>query len=245
MKKTNKMMRKGLALLLFFAMLVSCAAAFAEEEVTPFDLKTYEENTEYFTIDVNTEDDLAFVETTFDAEALAFTHKYDSEYYYSHIYNDIIVIDYSKEGERIPVFRTWICCRADVPHNIASVTFEIGGKAYTFTEVSDPDWNEQKENGYAENLLIDYGYNNWDFFAAVASNALSYILDEEGNTPAPEMKMILHGDEDIEAMVPENYWGDFSFLIAPFIANSGSWLMHLADNDGTPCEIADLAPAAE
>ena len=245
MKKTNRIMRKSLALLLFFAMLVSCCAAFAEGELKPFDLKTYEDNPDYFTIDIDTEDDLAFIQTTYDAASLAFIHKYDSDYYYSFLSSDILVIDYSKEGERVPVFRTWIYYAADAPQNITSVTFEIDGKAYTFTDIADPERNEVRENGYSENLVIKYGIDNWDFFTVVAANAMDYILSEDENAAAPEMKMILHGDEEIEAVVPENFWADFSFVIAPFLADDGDWLQYLVQNSGTPCEIADLAPAAE
>ena len=242
-----KKMKRGLALILFAAMLVSCCAAFAEEEaaVTPFNLNTFESNTDYFTVEVDAENDRAFVETKYDAESLAYTHKYESDHYFSFVTNDILVLNYSDENGREPIFRTWIYYAADALQNITSVTFEIDGKSYTFTDISDPARNEQKENGYVEKLVIKYGFDNWDFFAAVAASAVSFMLSEEENKTAPELKMILHGDEDIEAMVPENFWGDFAFLMAPFLADDGAWLQHLLQNDGTPCEIAELAPAAE
>ena len=237
-------MRKCIALVLTLALLVSCGAAFAEAETaaatetagTEFSTEIYAQYETLFTIDTDTEEDLTYIETVVTPQERAFTHKYESEYTYSCLQNDIIVIDSSKP-EKIPVFRTWIYYYADKPQHFNSVTFELNGKEYTFTDISKEEWVQQTDKEYEESVLIKYGTNNLDFFAEVLIASITYAFDEDENKTAPVMKMTLHGDEEIEAEVPAGFWDDFALLGAPYTQNDYAWCAYIGQQEGTPCEI--------
>lgn len=229
-------MKKVFCMLLVLAVFLgSCSAAFADGD--EYTVKPYADYESLFTVDVNTEKDVAFVETTLEAKDCAFTHKYESSTTYSAIYNDILVLDYSKSS-RYPLLRTWIIYAADKAQNIKSVTFELEGQSFTFTDISNEDRVEKSEKGYTEKLLIKHGKNNSDFWVKIMAAAISSLsTDEDKKTEAPKMKMILHGDEDIEADVPDKFWFDFGLLALPYISNDGAWIKYFTYTDGTPLEV--------
>ena len=223
-------------ILVLLALVMSCSAAFAES--TEFTEKPYADYPTLFSIEYNEENNIAFIEVDADISEYAFTHKYESEYHYSSIYNDILVINYSST-DRFPVLRTWINYTADKPQHFTSVTFILEGKSYTFTDISSEDRNRELENGYLEQLLIKYGMNNVDFFREVVSTSVAYLTSDDDTKQLPVMKMILHGDEDIEAVVPDMFWTDMGMLTLPFFNNDGAWLSYIFDNDGTPCTVSE------
>jgi len=61
------------------------------------------------------------------------------------------------------------------------------------------------------------------------------------------MKMILHGYEDVEAMIPAGYWEDLGRLLVPFLAAADETLFldFLNATEGNPCTVDAAAPAAE
>ncbi len=226
----------------FVAMIISILPFTGALADRSFDIQSYSSNDTVFKVDVSAEDDVAFIETMFKPSELAFAHKYESSYRYSSIENDILVLDYFSSN-RYPLFRTWIYFNAEKPLYIHSVSFELDGNRYTFSDVGNKDRVKELENGYQESLLIKYGKNNADFFSAVSANALVYTNEMYGesknkNAVAPKMKMIFHGLEDIEAYVPNNFWVDFILLVMPLLEEDT--LSYIGDNDGTYCKTTTL-----
>ena len=85
-----------------------CAAAAAE---TGFDLSVIRQN-DYLEIDVDSEEEVAFVESTFSTKDLSFVHSRESEKLYSSTHMDILIIDYFSSGA-YPVWRLWITVSTD------------------------------------------------------------------------------------------------------------------------------------
>ena len=226
-----------IALLMSMLMLFSAVSALADGEA--FTVDPYKNYDTLFKIDVDTDAGCAFVETQESAENLAFHHSYDVDGAISIIYSDILVLDYYKSS-RTPIFRTWICYAGDTPHYFQSVTFEFEGKKYTFSDIGDPEWVEKKDYGYSEKLLIRYGKNNTEFFAAVLAAGLTYVADKSEDKKAPTMKMTLHGLKDIETEVPESFWLDFALLGVPFMGNDGAWMKYIVQNGGDACTVTDV-----
>ena len=208
-------------------------AAYADNDFT---IDTYLEYKTLFDVDVDMDSGVAFIETTRSVADLSFQHKFESDYDYSCIRNDILVLDYFSSSQ-YPVVRTWITYNAQDAQYFHSVSFELEGTTYTFTDVGNKDRVTKTEHGYRERLLIKYGSNNKDFFSAVTARALVYLYDEDENKTAPKMKMTLHGLETVEADVPEAFWDDFALLVLPFVSNDYAWMKYVKDNDGTPCKV--------
>lgn len=229
-------MKKVISFILFVTLMFTTVPVFA---LPTFEMSFYSSNANIYSVDVDSDSGVAFIETKSSNSELAFTHKYESNFYYSTIRSDILVIDYFKSN-RYPVFRTWIDYRADKALNIYAVSFVIDGKTYTFSDVADRDRIEKLDNGVSEKLLIKYGSANSDFFASVAADSLSYAFSRYGGegdseVETPQMKMILHGTEDVEVDIPANFWVDFSLLALSMTEND--YLGYIGDNDGTPCKI--------
>ena len=202
-----------------------------------FNLNPYTQYDTLFNIDVDTDSGVAFLETNEKTANLAFQHKYESNYLYSYIQSDVLVLNYFS-SDRYPVLRTWITYCADNAQYIHSVSFEINGTTYTLSDVGDKDRVEKTDNGYRERLLIRYGKNNSDFFAEILSSCIGYLLNnDDENKKAPVMKMTLHGLENIEVYVPDTFWTDFGLLALPFTSNDFAWLSYIADNEGNPCKV--------
>lgn len=225
-----------LAVVLFVTQLGTYASVLAETEFTT---NPYTEYETLFKVDLNTDSGSAFITTKLPTKDVSFTHKYESDYTYSTINSDILVLDYYKT-DRQPVFRTWIYYNGSKPLYFHSVSFELDGKKYMFSEVGDKDWVKQNDNDYSEQLLIRYGKNNSEFFSSVLVDSLLYAMSEDENKVAPEMKMTLHGIEDIEVTVPEGFWTDFMLLGLPFTSNDFEWIHFIGQTDGNPCKVTDL-----
>lgn len=198
---------------------------------------TSEDTSGMFNVSYYDDSDTALIESIVDTQSIAFSHKYESSYYYSIMKNNLFVMNYSSD-DPMPVLCAIIDYRADQPLNISAVSFIIDGTTYTFTDVADASRNAQVDHGIDENLLIIFGSRNWDFFAAYAEKALLY-LDSwmvDNDTEAPEIRMILHGaDEDVETTVPAYFMLDTGMFILS-LANMDS-LPLLAEMDGNPCKV--------
>lgn len=72
------MMKKLLAVLLAVMLACSACAALAELDLAPI-----RESNNIYTIDVDTESDVAYIETRLSAKDRSFTHKYESSTRYS------------------------------------------------------------------------------------------------------------------------------------------------------------------
>ena len=230
-------MKRIISLALCLSILCTAVSAFA---LPTFEMSLYSENSELYNVDVDSERGVAFIETSEKNSNVAFTHKYESDFYYSTIRNDILVIDYYKSS-RYPVVRTWIDYRADKALNIYAVSFVYDGKTYTFSDVADKDRVVQLENGVSEQLLIKYGSNNSDFFVDIAMAVVEYgfaRFGDDGDSEAkqPEMKMILHGTEDVVVdELPTGFWNDLFVIVMSMMKDD--YLQFIRDNEGTPCKV--------
>lgn len=210
-------MKKLLSLTL--AVLLLCASVPAA--AATMDLSNIRDNPKIFTIDVNTDDDVAFVESTMSAEDRSFVHKYESSNRYSTTKFDILVLNYSEPADSYPVMRLWVTyCADDAFLNISSVTFIIGEDEYTFTDVADEDWLVKDDNGYMENVLIKLGWENIGFTIRMEEpfeNVSNYV-EAAGNTTC---RMILHGREDVEVELGKGFFLDFLLIKTGMISING------------------------
>lgn len=227
-------MKKIISVLLAAVMILSiCSTAFAK---TGFDMSYFEEG-DTFTIEIDDDGDTAFIYYDVSAAIRSFVHKYESNEYYSTFDTDIIIVDYDKKSDRYPVLRTWIDYRADEYMNFESVSFIIDGKEYLFSDISLDDSCEELEVGIREDLLVKYGDYSEDFVNVLFEKSYELLsqASEEDELNFPEMKMILHGKEDIEADVSEGFWYQMSLTLIG-LDNSGQ-LDRIFDVDGCPCSV--------
>ncbi len=237
-------MKKWTALVLCLTLICSCfSAVLAESGGTAasagYDLSTILENTSMFTVDVDEEQNVAFVESNISVSMKAFTHQYESEKRYSYPHFDILVVNYGTEAA-YPVLRLWTTYCADQFLNISSITFTVGGKDYTFTEVADEGRKVSDEDGAKENLLIRFGDGNLEFLVALENSLNGYeeltdLLDE---TKAPQLKVVLHGDEDVEVTLGGVFLVDFLFICEKGFADTNGF-NYLSNVQGTPVTITD------
>ena len=199
-------MKKLLSLLLIAMLLVcSVSSAFAAK----LDLSPIEAESELYTIDLSEDGEAAFIETTLTAQHRSFVHKYESTNLYSTTMFDVLVVDYGT-SDNYPIIRLWVSyCADDHFQNFDSVTFTVGNKEYTFTDISDPEWQIQdEESGYIEDVLIRFNEDNMIFLEALeemtsGNDATIEELDQL------TVKMVLHGDEDIETTLSGGFLLDF------------------------------------
>lgn len=235
-------MKKTAALLCALALLLQAAPALGE-----FTLDFFRQNEGVFQVNEDEAQDIAFIETGYTPQELAFEHKYESPENYSLLESDILVMHNASSEERRPVLRTWIHFSTTQRLDVSSVTFALGGTSYTLTGISDPDWVIVGENDTRENLLIRYGTNNAEFVAALMAEALSYTYLRYGEEtteepPVPQMTMTLHGAaEDLEIEVPAGFWLDFGMLTIAMMQTDS--LSYIGQNAGTACAIE--GPEAE
>ena len=204
-------MKKSFTLILALALLFSCASSLADG----YDMSYIRENSTVFTIDVNDDSGVAFVESTLSVKDRSFVHRHESDHRYSSTKFDVLVINYGR-STAYPVPRLWITYCANEYIYYDSVTFTVNGRDYTFTGISDPDWRSEDEKGVVEEALIKFGTQGVDFLFALKDyrgNFSSYaeLMDERSG---PKIKMILHGiDEDVNVTLGGGFLLDFTYII--------------------------------
>ena len=213
-------MKKLFSLFLALALLCSCASSLA----AGYDMSYIRDYDSLFTVDVNDDEGVAFVESVLSASERSFVHKYESDYRYSSTMFDILVIDYDKSSA-YPIARLWITYCADEYIYYDSVTFTLDGKDYTFTGISDPDWRSEDEKGVVEKALIIFGTDNLEFLAALQDyreqfGSYDELIDEVNG---PKVKMVLHGrNEDIAVTLGGGFMLDFALIIeGAFLETNG------------------------
>ncbi len=211
----KKMMAALSALVLMMSVLAGALAA------EGFDMSEVESNTKYYTVDVDRDSDVAFIESTLTREQLSFVHKYESEYRYSSTHFDVLAIDYRDDSKRYPVPRLWVTWCAGDYQNIESVTFEIEGREFTFSDCWDREWRTKDEKGVVEELLIKMGTENADFMMALnsyAKNNQEAIIRDPSSLKIP---ITLHGNEDIRAELSGYFMQDYMMIIVGAYYNHG------------------------
>ncbi len=213
-------MKRIAALLMTAVLLFAAMPALADEKL---DLSVFRDNPTLYTIDVNTEDDVAFVESALSAKDRSFVHKYESENRYNTTKFDILVVDYL-QSDPYPIFRLWISyCSDDSYMNINTASIIFNGKKYTFSGIADKDWYYHDEKGYREDVLIKFGMDNVEFLTDL-EKALGDDSDASAMIKAAETmkaKLILHGRENIEAELGEGFFLDFLLIKAGFMRCNG------------------------
>ena len=201
-------MKKWISMLLALCLLGTTALA------DVLDLSYVREKNSIFNIDVDNESDVAFIKSTTSAKERSFVHKYESDTRYSSTRFDVLVVDYSKTTA-YPVPRLWITYAADEFLYINSVSFYVDGKKFTFSGISNKDWQNKFDNGIVEECLIKFGSEQIDFLVAMEHELKKYPTYDELMDPekGPKIRMVLHGKEDVEVTLGSYYVMDFAFVI--------------------------------
>ncbi len=214
-------MKKLVALCLSVVMaLTMVSSAFA---ANVFDM-SFVRNSDSLEISVNSDEDIAFVTTTLSTSTRAFTHDLESESLYSSFETDILVQDYYSSAPK-GILRTWINYTADEFLYITSVSFYVGDKIYTFSDIADDDWHYELDGGVMEQVLIIYGDEGTaELLAAIMDEVDKWReSSESGQTYDPEIKMVLHGTKDVTATVGIGPLSDlYAMMITWLLANGSS-----------------------
>lgn len=223
----GKHLKKGLCLLLALALFLPMMAA-AER----FDLSKIRENPNIFTIDVDAENDVAFIETTLSARKLSFVHEFESATRYSCTMFDILVHNYF-ETDSYPVFRLWISYCADDFLYINSVTFELNGVKYTFSGIADSEWRTTYDDGgIMEKMLIKFDMENLDFLVAL-DEAAETVDNEIARMDELNITLTLHGTKDVTVKLGKGFWTDFLLLEAGLSNVGGLTVENMKKVNGT------------
>lgn len=210
---------KKLALLLALVLLMTCVGGALAE----VDLSEVHENPNIFKLDVIDDEGVAVVDTTMSAKLRSFTHKYESDAYYSTTQFDFIVVDYLKPTAYV-VQRLWIAFATnDDFMDIDSVTFHVNGQDFTFTDIADSEWFERTEKGCMQRVMIEFGLSNLAFLAALEK----CVPDDPMQLGATDglITMTLHGSEDVEVSLTSGFLTDFAVIKEAFLeANGGEYL---------------------
>ena len=224
-------MKKLCALVLFLSLVLVGSVSLATSTI---DLSYFRENSNLYSIDVNNDSEVAFITTTLNAASRCFHHDNEHDQYYSTFESDILVHDYFS-SEPYGVMRIWINYFAKDFLNINSVTFQIGGKDYTFTGCCENDWKVKLDNGgVEEQALIIASDSNWDFWSALI-DILDPLLENglDDFTPIP---VILHGSRDVTITMDAGAAVDF----ASIVIGAGSSGVKSADaGTGTKLTVTD------
>jgi hypothetical protein len=223
-------MKKLILFLLVATLLCSLSPAMA----ATIDLSAIQAQDNLYTVDISDDGDAAFIESNLSAEARSFVHKYESSTLYSSTEFDVLIVDY-QQSSNYPVFRLWIVYCADNGYiNADSVTFQVGKKQFTFTDISDEDWlTYDKENGYMEEMLIRFGEDNVDFLLAL-EEAIKGKSESVETLNEVGIKMVLHGKEDLVVELGSGFLLDFMALKSAWLDLDGvSYIDDINGNDMT------------
>lgn len=235
-------MKKYFAFILALSLLFSCASSLA----AGYDMSYIRKNSEVFTVDVNEDSGVAFVESTLSVGDRSFVHRHENDRLYNSTRFDILVVNYESSSS-YPVPRLWITYCADEYIYYDSVTFTVNGMDYTFTGISDPEWRSKDENGAAEETLIKFGAENVDFLYALKDyrgNFSSYaeLMDEKNG---PKINMVIHGEnEDVNVTLGGGFLLDFTYIIeAAYLENGG--LGYIDRVNSTEMTVSGNSPVTE
>ena len=202
--------------LISFILVLALLCLFLTPSFADFDLSYIRNNVDDYTINVDAEENLAFIETNISIPLKAFSHVYESKNRYSYTSFDILVINYF-ETSAYPILRLWIYYAADQFLNVNSVTFTVSGTEYTFSGISNSEYRVKDENGTMEGLLLIFGYENIDFILALAALIEAYSTKGIETLADPnngmKVKMVLHGTRDVETVLGSGFALDSLFMI--------------------------------
>ncbi|MBR4459664.1 MAG: hypothetical protein IKS31_11960 [Clostridia bacterium] len=199
-------MKRVPAILLALTLILTCAQALAD-----FDLSYFDGKDDVFSVETEEEDGVVytFVETQLTFANLSFEHAHESEKRYSYTRFDLLYA--VGDGDPVCYPRLWVTYCADAFLNIDSVTFRVEGTDYTFSDLKASAIRTDDEKGCVEELPIVFGRNSLPFLGA-----LEKITDRSADTrelSTVRITAVLHGDEDLTVQLSENFMLDFYLII--------------------------------
>lgn len=203
-------MKKTICVILTFMMLFGAVSSvFAEDE--PFDLSFARDNSNIYELDVDLDNDCAFVTSTLSAKDRSFTHSNESDSMYSSTEFDLLVLNYL-ENTRFPVFRLWIMLSTETDYEyITSATFTFEGKSYTFSDIADKEWFTKNDSGdYMQKVLIKFGLDDIEFIMALLEYEQKWLAANYDDSFT--VKLVLHGAENIETTLGKQFLYDFTAI---------------------------------
>ena len=223
---------------ILFTLAASAAESMKEELPKTLDVSYFVQNSQYFRTEETEDKTAVSIQTAAGAENRAFSTPYESDLYYSTVFPEILVANGQDESNGSCFFRIWFRYRGTKHLNIRAVSISLDGITYTFREVSPEDWTATKEDGTAAQdvvLILGRDPDNAACFASLFAKAAEYAAKRtaDENTPKPEAKVILRGDEDVETDLPEGFWSETAIFVFSLDAVQG--FPFLATTTGTPC----------
>ena len=241
----KKLIALVLALALTGTLFAAAAAEGTEEEVSipkVINVAPFESSPEYFRIDVSDDGETAFIQTVAEADSRAFATPYESNLYYSAVFPELMIENWPREDERTAQLRIWIRYRGSKALNINAVSVIMGGSDFRFVDVTEAEWSATKDDGTAaQDAVIVLGSNpgNATCFAYLLAMAIEYgqNLASDPKSPAPEVTLVLHGDEDVEVTLPAGFWTELGMFAFNLDAVQG--FPFLTRTTGTPCFVKE------
>ena len=216
------MKRAILCLCLALALLLAAVPALADLNIQPL------RDNSRFKITVDNDISAAYIESTMEPKDLAFTHRYDTTNRYSFTSFDIILTNYNTDSMRSTA-RLLIYYTAPRFQNIESVTFTLGGQDYTFSDIHpNGTYQTTDSTGIQEIVLVRFGYNTDEFYSALRSLVDEHTFEELQSITIP---MVLHGDEDIAAVLTGNFMVDFFYHYYAMVAIGADPMSNFSTSD--------------
>ena len=238
-------MKRVLSLIVTLALVISLTTAVCAD----FSYSEFKNQPDLFGVSENKDEHYAFI----DAEPLStieersFEHDYASSKYYSYFYNDLIVFDYDKENAE-PIWRLWIEYSGTKHIYISSVTFSFDGNDYTFTHLLDQQWISKLDNGDAsQSIPIMFGASNSQFLTDMFDYISKYADDDwsfESLYSMPQLKITLHGTDDISAELPTTFYADFLLIYLAYAYDGYFDDFLLLTSDPTPLTVSTATPSS-
>ncbi len=152
----------------------------------------------------------------FSAGDLSFSHDMESDQWYSYVDFDICVANAGTETQ-LPLLRMWITLVTKEAYmDISSVTFTTGGRAYTFSGLSDEEDFTDKEGDFQQDMLIIFDGDSLPFLTDLE---ISRLLGEETFTA------VLHGNRELTVQLGPNFWNIFSVYYDLYVNSDAiDWL---------------------
>ena len=118
---------------------------------------------------------------------------------------------------QLPLLRMWITLVTKEAYmDISSVTFTTGGRAYTFSGLSDEEDYTDKEGDFQQDMLIVFDGDSLPFLTDLE---ISRLLGEETFTA------VLHGNRELTVQLGPNFWDIFSVYYDLYVNSDAiDWL---------------------
>ena len=197
-----------------------------------FDMSILENETNKKLFSYAHEDDYVFIDAKLSTEEKAFVHKNDSQYYYSTIYPDIIVINHNTDKE-YSVPRLWIDYCSDIGGiNAHTLELVVGECTYSFS-LDEPESKQLRNNTIRESYLIRFGSEG---LKIVSDWYKSALYDDE------TIYAKLIGKEDsVDFSVPPNTAVALAFTFLLFKSAGG--YDTIDEVIGTPMSVSGISDA--